>query len=151
MNLYINVKKSIIYINVWSLSYTVLAMGFLFVSSGRQVIERKLAERGDPVSEKKQSETWKFGVILYSMALPWIFTANLLYFVFYKDDMVAQVTIEYGGDWRIPIIWLSHLLPLSVLVIDFFLNKLIMAYKHVWINVLLMALYFFCTYVGQIA
>lgn len=52
LNVYINVKKCVLYINVWALTYTVLALGFLFVSSGRQVIEKKLAERGDPVEEK---------------------------------------------------------------------------------------------------
>jgi hypothetical protein len=33
--MYINVKKCVIYYYIWSLTYTVLALGFLFVSSGR--------------------------------------------------------------------------------------------------------------------
>jgi len=35
MNVYINVKKSVIYINIWGLTFTLFAFGFLFVSSGR--------------------------------------------------------------------------------------------------------------------
>ena len=88
MNLYINVKKCIIYMNVWALTYATLATGFLFVSSGRQVIERKLAERGDPVREKERSELWKFGVVLYAMAMPWVFTVNVMFFAFYRQDII---------------------------------------------------------------
>lgn len=35
LNFYINVKKCVIYINFWALTATLLALGFLFVSSGR--------------------------------------------------------------------------------------------------------------------
>lgn len=35
MNFYINVKKVVMYLNFWSLTFTLLALGFLFVSSGR--------------------------------------------------------------------------------------------------------------------
>ena len=45
VNFYINVKKCIMYINFWALTLTLLALGFLFTQSGRQVIERKLLAR----------------------------------------------------------------------------------------------------------
>jgi hypothetical protein len=32
---YINVKKGIIYLNFWALSFTLISLGFLFTSSGR--------------------------------------------------------------------------------------------------------------------
>ncbi len=35
LNFYINVKKVVIYFNFWALSFTLLALAFLFVSSGR--------------------------------------------------------------------------------------------------------------------
>lgn len=43
---YITVKKCIMYLNFWGLTFTMLALGYMFVASGRQVIERKMRERG---------------------------------------------------------------------------------------------------------
>jgi hypothetical protein len=40
LNFYINVKKVVMYLNFWALTATLLGLGFLFVSSGRQAIER---------------------------------------------------------------------------------------------------------------
>jgi len=91
LNVYINVRKCIIYINIWALTHTLLAMGFLFISSGKQMIEKKLEERGEPLTEKEKSSTWKIGVILYAVAFPFVVTTNLLFFVLYKDDLIEQV------------------------------------------------------------
>ena len=55
LNFYINVKKVIIYINFWALTANPLSIGYLFATSGRQVIERKLKEANKPVSEKERS------------------------------------------------------------------------------------------------
>ena len=89
MNFYINVKKCVLYLNFWSLSLTLLALGFLFVSSGRQVIERKLAERGQTVEEKEKSSTWKTGVMLYSLAWPFTVASNVTYFTMFLEDQAC--------------------------------------------------------------
>ena len=53
--MYISVKKCIIYFHIWSVAITVVALGFLFISSGRQVVERKMKEKNDEVPEKEKS------------------------------------------------------------------------------------------------
>ena len=35
LNFYINVKKCVIYLNFWALTFTLLGLAFLFASSGR--------------------------------------------------------------------------------------------------------------------
>lgn len=87
LSLYISLKKCVLYIHCWALTQTLIALGFLFVSSGRQVIEKKLAARGDPVEEQEKSETWKVAILMYGIAMPFVFTANVLYFVLVKDDL----------------------------------------------------------------
>lgn len=39
-NFYINVKKMVMYLNFWALTFTLLYMLFMFPSAGRQVVER---------------------------------------------------------------------------------------------------------------
>jgi hypothetical protein len=39
---YIILRRCILYINFWALTFTLTALGFLFVSSGRKVVEKKL-------------------------------------------------------------------------------------------------------------
>lgn len=53
--------------------------------------------------------------------------------------------------FRPPIIYLSNILPLVVLFLDFFLNRVVIAYKHLIINLILTFVYFFATYIGQLA
>ena len=42
VNFYINVRKCIMYLNFWALTVTLLYMLWVFPSSGRQVVEKKL-------------------------------------------------------------------------------------------------------------
>lgn len=155
-NIYINMKKGCLYIYMWGLTFATLALGYLFVSSGRQVVERKMEEKGDPVDSKDKSTTWKHGVFFYTLALPFVFTANILFYVFLRNDLKDQIVRDLlregeSDSWRIYFIWAAHIVPLLALMIDFALNRLVMAYWHVLISIALTGLYFFGTYVGQLA
>jgi len=79
---FIQVKKCTIFFYSWSITFATLALGLLFVSSGRQVVERKLAERGEPVEDKHKSSTWKFGIFFYMMAIPFACTEVVIYAAF---------------------------------------------------------------------
>jgi hypothetical protein len=48
-----------LYITFWGINLTLISLGFLFVSSGRQVLERKLVERGEELEEKEKSKFWR--------------------------------------------------------------------------------------------
>ena len=151
--MYINVKKCIIYYYIWALTYAVLAFGFLFVSSGRQVVEKKLAERGDPVAEKEKSTSWKIGVFFYSLTISFVFTANLLYFALINMDLNYQVENDFDQGkwgWRNVFVWIGHLLPLTSLTIDFALNRVVLSHKHLVFSLLFTLVYFFMTYIGQL-
>lgn len=50
------------------------------------VVERKLAERKDPVDEKDRSTSWKLGIFFYSVAITLVYTANVYFFALVKDD-----------------------------------------------------------------
>lgn len=152
MNFYINVKKCVLYLNFWSLSLTLLALGFLFVSSGRQVIERELARRGQPVEEKEKSTTWKTGVILYTLAWPFTIASNVTYFTMFLEDQVCQTYIDFGFEqWRGYVLLFSVVFPLFALIIDFLLNRLVTTYKHTLINILFGVLYVFLSFLGSVA
>jgi len=55
------------------------------------VIERKLAERGEPVSEKEKSSTWKIAVFFYTLAIPFAFTSLLLFFLYLEKDLLDMI------------------------------------------------------------
>jgi hypothetical protein len=146
---YINVKKCIIYIHIHALTYCLLALGFLFVSSGRQVIERKLKDRGEPVDEKERSTSWKTGVFFFGVMQPFVITANILFFILpLSKDIIQQTQDEYGLEWREPVIYMAHLVPLAVVIIELFISRLTMSYKHGYVVFILTCFYFLCTILG---
>ncbi|CDW90199.1 UNKNOWN [Stylonychia lemnae] len=152
MNFYINVKKVVIYLNFWALTFTLLSLGFLFVSSGRQVIEKKLKERGEPVEEKDRSHTWKKGVLFYTLAWPFTVASNVTFFTFFYKDQTCQTYIDFGFEqWRGYVIFLSVIMPLVALIVDFFINRLVMSQKHMILTVLLTVLYIFLSFLGSLA
>lgn len=152
LNFYINVKKVVIYFNFWALSFTLLALAFLFVSSGRQVIERKLAENGEPVPENEKSSTWKTGLLFYTLAWPFVVVSNLTFFIFFHEDQICQTYIDFGFEqWRAYVLIFSVLVPALALLSDFFTNRLVMSYKHLIVNVVFLALYLFLTFLGSTA
>ena len=118
----------------------------------RQVVERKLAERGDPVSEKEQSKSWKIGIFFYSLSLSFVFTANVLYFGLVMTDLTYQVEYDFDTNdmwgWRNVFVWIGHLLPLTSLLIDFILNRIVISYKHLPFILIITIFYFFSTYIG---
>lgn len=144
INFYINVKKCVIYLNFWAITTTVLALGFLFVSSGRQVIERKLRERGDEVPEKERSRTWKMAVFFYTLAWPLTIVSNVIFFAFVKEEQVCYTFIDFGWDeWREIVIIASVISPLVALLVDLAMNRLVMSQKHIFINIFILFAYFF--------
>lgn len=118
------------------------------------MVERKLAERNDPVPEKEKSSTWKSGVFWYSISLPFVCTANILFFFWVREDLIYQWEYDYSSDgsftWRIPILYLSHIIPLIGILLDFALNRVVLSYKHLVVSLLFTLLYFFASFVGQL-
>ena len=142
-NFYINVKKCLIYINFWALTFTVLSLVFLFTESGRQVIERQLASRKE-LEEKDKCAHWKIGVAFYTLAWPFAFASIVLFSALLWEDQLCQTYYDFGFDvWRGYIICISTYLPLLVLIVDFSLNRLTISYRHVITTVVMLTLYYF--------
>ena len=153
MTFFIFVKKVLIYFHCWALFVALLAQGFLFVASGSQVVEGKLRERGDAIAEKDKSSLWKYGIFLYTLALPMVIIANILFFVMVFEDLQYSTEFDFGHGkwgWRNVFLWLAHLVPLVTLSLDFFLNSLLLPYSAALFNFLLMVLYVAGTCVGQL-
>lgn len=152
LNLYINVKKVIIYINFWALSANLLSIGYLFASSGRQVIERKLRERGEPVAEKDRSSLWKLALLFYTIAWPFTLASTISFFVWFSQDQICQTYVEFGiGEWRSLVLYVSVIISPIVLLLDFALNRLVVSMKHLLLNVFLMGLYLLISFIGAFA
>lgn len=80
---YIYVKAAMFHYVFWALFITFLAFGFIFIGSGKQVVYQKLVNNGsiDYSDKKKKSNLWRIGVLLYSIAIPLVMTANFVYFM----------------------------------------------------------------------
>jgi hypothetical protein len=70
---------------------------------------------------------------MYSIAVPFVLTANVLFFALnIKDDLIHAIerdnntndqgVVVPGGEWKYNVLWLANLGPLVVLLIDFMLN-----------------------------
>ena len=68
LNFYINVRKSFLYLNFWSLSFTLASEILLFAASGPKFVEKIFEEKGKPVPVKKRSQLWKTAVLFYGIA-----------------------------------------------------------------------------------
>lgn len=85
LNFYINVKKMVVYLNFWALSFTLLYLLFVFPTSGRQVVERKLLEL-KKLENSERSKAWKWGLIFHSIAWPITVTSTVLFSLFFYND-----------------------------------------------------------------
>ena len=78
----------------------------------------------------------------------------MILFLFEVRDSVEQEFKELNNDqydyFRIPVFYLSNLLPLAILCVDFGMNGLKMSYKLVFLNIFLLILYFFITILGEL-
>ena len=47
LTIYILLRIGVLYLNVWSITFSLIAFLLLFLSSGRQVVEHELEKRGE--------------------------------------------------------------------------------------------------------
>ncbi|CDW77466.1 UNKNOWN [Stylonychia lemnae] len=147
---YINMRKSFLYLNFWALSFTCLAFIFLFLSSGRQKVERILTEEGKIIPKKERSELWKIGLFFYTMAWPLVFASNLLFFTWVQEEQVCQTYIDFGFDmWRSMVLASTVSVPLIFLLIDFCFNKLVMSYRQIIVNYIFICVYMLIATIGS--
>lgn len=150
-NFYINVKKCVIYINFWSLTATLFSLGFLFVASGRQVIERQLTERNE-LEDDQKSGTWRFAVAWYSIAWPFTVASTVLFSVFLWEDQICSTYYDFGFEqWRGYTIVIATYISILALMLDFAFNRINVSYRHLIINILMYTIYIFMAFIGSIA
>ncbi len=69
-------------------------------------------------------------------------------------DLTYQVEYDFDNDdtwgWRNVFVWIGHLMPLTSLLIDFMLNRVVTSYKHLPFIIMITIFYFFSTYIGQL-
>jgi hypothetical protein len=151
LNFYVNVKKCVMYLNFWALTFTLLYLLCVFPSAGRQEVERKLIEKkrlekNDPkedLEKNEKSNTWKTAIFFHSLA--WPFTVcSVVSSIFLIQDQVCATYFDFGfNEWRGYTVFIATYLPMGVLLIDFLFNKLLLPFKH-----LIFSLGFFLIYIG---
>ena len=92
---YINVKRSIIYMNCWALTITFLALFCLFFSSGKQYILRT-NERQLQKSKRMNFSLWRYGVAFYAIALPFSAATMVWFLALVSNDQLCQTYNDFG-------------------------------------------------------
>jgi uncharacterized protein (DUF58 family) len=85
LNFYVNVKKCIVYLNFWGLTFTLLYLLCVLPSAGRQEVERKLKEKNQ-LEDHEHSSSWKMALFFYSLALPISITSVVLSSTFFLEE-----------------------------------------------------------------
>jgi hypothetical protein len=74
------------------------------------------------------------------------------FFAFFAEDQICQTYIDFGFNrWRSVVLYLSVLIPLMALCSDFFFNRLVMGQRHAFLNVFILLLYVFLSFLGSVA
>ena len=149
-NFYINVRKCVMYLNFWALTFTLLYLLCVFPSAGRQVVESKLKAKNS-FKDEVESDSWKRAVVLHSIAWPVSVTSAVLFSAFLFEDQICATYFDFGFEqWRGVVVFIASYTPILVLFIDFVMNKLVISYKHLITNVVLLGFYFLGTFFGSL-
>lgn len=159
LNFYVNVKKCVMYLNFWALTFTLLYLLCVFPSAGRQEVERKMLEKrrkdkgeaaAEDLEENEKSTTWKIAIFFHSLA--WPFTVcSVVSSVFLIEDQVCATYFDFGFDqWRGVTVFIATYLPMGVLVIDFIFNKLVLPMKHLAFTLAFFLVYIAIAFIGTL-
>ena len=147
---YVNVKKCIMYLNFWSLTFTLLYLLTVLPNAGKIVVEKQLLG-ADKLEEKNISIAWKRSIIYYSIAWPLTVTSCLTFSLFFMRDQVCSTYFDFGfGHWREVIVILATYVPLFVLLVDLFINRVPLSYKHLYMNLVIICVYISINVISQI-
>ena len=103
---------------------------------------------------------WRKAIFFYNQSLPLVFTANVIFWMESTFHMLADLQliakvhiIRNNSDdynWRFSIIYVAHVLPAVVLLIEMSMNRLRIPVHHIFYNMLIVAIYVAVTYCYQI-
>jgi len=148
-NFFVNVKKCVLYLNFWALTFTLLYLLCVLPSAGRQEVERQLLRDGK-LEDSEKSSSWKKALFFYSLALPFSMTSVVLSSAFFIREQICATYLDFGvAQWRDIVVILATYIPLPVLLIDLSMNRINTSYKHVILHILFFGLYVFFTFVGE--
>ena len=158
---FIFLKKSLAFINFWSLILSTVSFGCLFIGSGMQVCEQQLIRQGKKIEAKQKSRLWIWGLFFYNQALPFALTSLILFQTptFHVEEDFKQITnIFYTKNgahettsYRWFVILISHYLPIAAFSIDIMINKIRIPWHHIIFTLGSTLLYTLLTYIYQIA
>jgi len=147
---YVNVKKCVMYLNFWSLSFTLLYLLTVLPNAGKIVVEKKLLKSKE-IEERSLSKTWKRSVIYYSLAWPLTVTSCITFTFSFFRDQVCATYFDFGfSQWREVVVILATYLPLFVLVIDLIINRVPLSYKHLYMNLTVILAYIAINVISQL-
>lgn len=149
LNFYVNVKKCIMYLNFWALTFTLLYLLWVLPTAGRQEIERQLEERKQLENEER-STSWKKAFFFYTIAVPLTTTSTVVFTFFFLKDQICATYFDFGVSyWRAVVVVLATYTPMVVLILDLSINRIPIAFKHLALTIGLLALYFLVTLIGS--
>lgn len=87
---------------------------------------------------------------MHSIAWPITVTSTVLFSVFLWRDQVCATYFDFGWDqWRGVVVFVATYFPMFALLVDFTMNRLVLSYKHLIVNLIILGLYFFVAFVGS--
>ena len=158
---FVFLKKSLAYINFWSLILSTITFGRLFIGSGMQVCEQQLIRQGKKIESKDESRLWVWGLFFYNQTIPFVVTSMIIFQIseFFVEDNFKTTTnvfftkssADTTSSYRWVIIEISHYLPLITFSIDIMINKIRIPWHHIFFTIGLTSVYFLMTYIYQIS
>ena len=138
---FINVKKCVMYLNFWSLTFTLLYLLYVIPNAGKILVDDQLLEIKE-IKEEELSQGWKKAILFYSMAWPITVTSCVTFSTFFLRDQICATYLDFGfSRWREVVVIMATYTPLLVLSIELIINRVPLSYKHTLMNLIIICLY----------
>lgn len=145
---YVNVKKCVMYLNFWSLTFTLLYLLYVLPNAGKIVVEKQLLDINE-IKPEEMSKGWKKAILFYSLAWPLTVTSCLTFSIFFLRDQVCATYFDFGfAQWREVIVILATYTPMLVLIIELLINRVPLSYKHLYMNLIIIGIYISLNVIG---
>jgi hypothetical protein len=140
---YIDVKLFFCYFSNWTSTLSLLTFGMMLVSAGNLECERKQLDMGVSYLKLNKSTSWKFALLCYESTMAIVAPTTVFYWLISRDEIIGHMQDLGKGEagYREYVSDLVNIMPAGMMFIDFFICKMTLFFRHVWIQ---MILTFFC-------
>ena len=154
---FIYVRKSFGYFHFYALLFTTLTFLFLVFEAGKQKVyqDKLLKKREFGLSYENLSTRkngWRFGLVFYSMAIPYCIASNIIYWVPFNEHFGAKIKgfpalrhdiynnhilfyeESVDSQWRDRFVDYSTIIPFGCIFLEFLFGKLIIPFNQIIVS-----------------